>query len=63
MTNSTHVMGVELLKLIVRSKDPLPAKFYCQACKQKFTMKITPTSPVSGAVLRLAPAQRGSGER
>lgn len=61
MTNTTHAMGVELLKLIVRSKDPLPPKFYCQTCKQKFTIKISPTSPVSAAVLRLAPAQRGSG--
>ena len=52
MTLPTHVLGVELLKLIIRSKDPFPPKFYCHSCKQKFSIPITPTSPVSTRVFR-----------
>lgn len=47
MAKPTHVLGVDLLKLILRSKDPFPPRFYCHSCKQKFTIPMKSTSPVS----------------
>lgn len=58
MAMPTHVLGVDLLKLILRSKDPFPPRFFCHSCKQKFTLPMKSTSPVSTAeiVLSLKPA-------
>lgn len=45
MAMPTHVLGVDLLKLILRSKDPFPPRFFCHSCKQKFTLPMKSTSP------------------
>ena len=47
MTVPKHVLGVDLLKLILRAKDPFLPRFYCHTCKQKFSLPMNSTSPVS----------------
>ena len=47
MTVPNHVLGVDLLKLILRAKDPFPPRFYCHSCKQKYTLPMNSTFPVS----------------
>ena len=47
MTVPNHLLGVDLLKLILRAKDPFLPRFHCHSCKQKFNLPMNSTSPVS----------------
>jgi hypothetical protein len=45
MTVPNHLLGVDLLKLILRAKDPFLPRFHCHSCKQKFNLPMNSTSP------------------